>query len=68
LSTITFARHASEKFELLKTFGFEFSRSQVIAVITAPDKTERRGIQTFSMKALDRSLALRVVHEERKAL
>jgi hypothetical protein len=38
------------------------SRDQV------PDRVERRGNQIFSMKILDKELALRVVHEERKGI
>ena len=68
MARVTFTRHATEKFELLSTFGFELSRDQVINAITAPDKTERRDVQTFSMKVLDKEVALRVVHEERKGI
>jgi hypothetical protein len=68
LARVTFTRHAREKFDLLSRFGFKVSQDQVIAVITAPDKTERRGVQTFSTKVLDKELALRVVHEERKGI
>ncbi|MGD0638470.1 MAG: hypothetical protein ABSA72_10580 [Nitrososphaerales archaeon] len=65
---VTFTRHAIDKFELLDKFGFKLSNEQVISVITTPDKTETNGSQTFSMKALDRELALRVVHERRKGI
>ncbi len=68
MARVTFTRHAMEKFELVRRFGFEVSQDQVITVITAPDKTERRGVQTFSTKAMDREFALRVVHEERKGI
>ena len=65
---VTFTRHATEKFDLISRFGFEVSQDYVIATITAPDRTERRGVQTFSTKVFDKEFALRVVHEERKGI
>ncbi len=38
----------------------------VIDAINDPVKTERRGVQIFSMKIIDSKFALRVVYEERK--
>jgi hypothetical protein len=40
----------------------------VIDTVTTPDRIERKGNQTFSMKVIDKDLALRVVHEERKGI
>jgi hypothetical protein len=65
---VTFTRHAREKFDLLSSFGFAVTEDQVIGVVMAPDKAEKRGDQTFSMKTIDDDLALRVVHEERKGI
>ena len=49
-------------------FGFKLSEDQVIAAILEPDRIEKRGAQTLSMKALDGEFALQVVHEERKGI
>jgi hypothetical protein len=65
---VRFTRHAIDKFDLLDDFGFKLSQDQVVTTIATPDKTERKGAQTFSMKALDKEFALRVVHEERKGI
>jgi hypothetical protein len=63
-----FTKHATEKFALLRTFGFALSQDQVTDTITAPDKMEKKGQQTISTKVLDGKFALRVVHEERKGI
>jgi hypothetical protein len=63
-----FTKHATEKFGLLRTFGFTLTQDQVTGTITAPDKRENRGSQTISTKVLDGKFALRVVHEERKGI
>ena len=65
---ITFTKHATEKFSIVRTYGFEISRETVVKAISLPDKIERRGIQTFSTIILDKEFALRVVHEERKGI
>lgn len=65
---VRFTNHASEKFDLLITYGFKVSRSQVIEAIESPGKKEARGSQVVSTRALDGEFALRVVHEERKGI
>ncbi len=37
-----FTKHATEKFGLLRTFGFTLTQDQVTGAITAPDKEEQR--------------------------
>jgi len=59
-------KHASDKFGLLRSYGFRLSQGQVLAAIATPDKTERRGAQTISRKVIDDKFALTVVHEERR--
>jgi hypothetical protein len=54
---VAFTKHAIEKFDLLDRFGFKLSQDQVVATVTNPDRTERKGAQTFSMKALDKEFA-----------
>jgi hypothetical protein len=68
LADVKFTKHATEKFDLLRTFGFTITHDQVTGTVTAPDKREDRGSQTISTKALDAKFALRVVHEERKGI
>jgi hypothetical protein len=68
LARIRLTRHAKEKFDVIRSYGFEVSRSQVERAIFAPDHTTRRGVQTFSTIILDSRFGLRVVHEERKGI
>jgi hypothetical protein len=63
-----FTKHATEKFGLLRSFGFTLTQDQVAGTITAPDRRENRGSQTISTNVLDGKFALRVVHEERKGI
>jgi len=64
----TFTKHATDKFDLLLRFGFKVSQEVVIGAISAPDRVERKGLQTFSTKALDKEFALRVCTKSAKAL
>ncbi|MBI2125918.1 MAG: hypothetical protein HYU02_01170 [Thaumarchaeota archaeon] len=65
---VTFTKHATEKFNLLRRFGFRVSEDQVIDAIISPGRVDRSERQTFSMKVIDKEFALRVVHEERKGI
>lgn len=65
---IRYTRHASEKFDFVRDYGFDISRAEVEKVISSPDKIERKGPQIFATKALDDEFALRVVHEVRKGI
>ena len=68
MANVKFTKHATEKFVLLRAFGFTLTQNQVTTAITAPDKSERRGPQNISTKVLDGKFALRVIHEERKGI
>lgn len=68
MANVKFTKHATEKFGVLRTFGFTITQGQITGTITEPDKTENRGSQTISTKVLDGKFALRVVHEERKGI
>jgi hypothetical protein len=68
LANMKFTKHATEKFGLLRTFGFALTQDQVAVTIAAPDKRESRGSLTISTRLLDGKFALRVVHEERKGI
>ncbi len=68
MASIKFTRHADEKFEVVRAYGFEISRDQVMKAISKPNRSERKGLQTFSTMVLDKEFAIRVVHEERKGI
>ena len=68
MAKIVFTRHATEKFDIVRSYGFEISRETVLKAISSPVKVEMRGPQTFSSAILDSEFALRVVHEERKSI
>jgi hypothetical protein len=66
VSEVKFTRHALEKFDSLKRYGFQISESQVVDVILNPKRIERRDNQFFAVKLIDFKHALRVVYEKRK--
>lgn len=66
VSKVKFTRHASEKFDLLKKYGFEIGRKGVISTVLIPDLLDKRDNQFFAVKVLDSDYALRVVYEKRK--
>lgn len=68
LGRIVYTKHAAEKFGLLRKFGFKISQDIVINTINTPDRVDRKGGQTFSMKFMNEEYALRVVHEERNGV
>ncbi len=68
MASIRFTRHANEKFDVVRAYGFNISRDQVTKAISKPDRSEKKGAQTFSTIALNDEFALRVVHEERKGI
>ncbi|MGF3572978.1 MAG: DUF4258 domain-containing protein [Candidatus Bathyarchaeia archaeon] len=59
-------RHALEKFDSLKHYGFQISESQVADAVLNPERIERRGNQFFAVKLINSKHALRVVYEKRK--
>jgi len=61
-----FTRHAREKFEFVKRYGFDVDRSKVVEAVLDPDRLDRRGDQCLALKVLDETHALRVVYEVRK--
>jgi len=65
-SKIKFTRHAREKFDFVKQYGFEIDDSKVIETVQNPSRSERKNTQYFAVKALDKNYALRVVCEKRK--
>ncbi|MDI6798999.1 MAG: hypothetical protein QMD12_03360, partial [Candidatus Aenigmarchaeota archaeon] len=66
VSEVKFTRHALEKFDSLKRYGFHIDESQVVDVVINPEHVERRDNQFFAVKLIDSKHALRVVYEKRK--
>jgi len=65
-SKVRFTRHAAEKFAVLKQYGFEIERKQVIETVLRPERLDERSGQFFAAKIISRKHALRVVYENRK--
>jgi len=65
-SKIRFTKHAREKFEFLKHYGFEIDERKVIETIRNPTRTDQKNAQYFAIKAINVKYALRVVYEKRK--
>jgi hypothetical protein len=66
VSRVKFTRHAVEKFEVLKRYGFEIGVGPVMFAVLNPARLQRRDEQFFAVKLLDSKYALRVVYEKRK--
>ena len=65
-SRIRFTKHAREKFEFVRRYGFSIDEKKVVEAIQNPTRTERRSGQWFAIKIMDAKYALRVVYEKRK--
>jgi hypothetical protein len=65
-SKIRFTKHAREKFEFVKHYGFEIDESKVVEAIINPTRVDRKNAQYFAVKAINAKYALRVVYEKRK--
>jgi len=65
-SKIRFTKHAREKFEFVKRYGFNLDEKQVVEAIQNPSSREQRSGQYFVNKILDAKYGLRVVYEKRK--
>ena len=66
ISKVIFTKHAVDKFEVVKHYGFEISRKQVIETVLSPEHLDRKDDQYIATKAIDIKYALRVVYEKRK--
>jgi tagatose-1,6-bisphosphate aldolase len=65
-SKIRFTKHAYEKIEFVKNYGFEIDEKKIVETIRNPTRLDQRGDQYFAIKPLDINHALRVVYEKRK--
>jgi len=63
---VKFTKHALEKFEVVKHYGFETNKELVIETVLNPEHLDKRGNQYFGLKIIDSKYALRVVYEKRK--
>jgi len=63
---VKFTKHALEKFEVVKRYGFEISKELVIKTVLNPEHLHKRGDQYFGLKIINSEYALRVVYEKRK--
>jgi len=65
-SKIRFTKHAREKFEFVKHYGFEIDERKVVEAIQNPARIDQKNAQYFIIKAINAKYALRVVYEKRK--
>ena len=63
---IRLTRHAAEKFDVLRRYGFEIRKKLVINAILDPEHLEERNNQSFATSIIGPKYALRVVYENRK--
>jgi len=66
VSKVKFTKHAVEKIEVMKRYGFEISEKQVVETVLNPERLSKRDNQYFAIKVINSKHALRVVYEERK--
>jgi len=59
---VIFTKHASEKFDLLKRYGFVVSSEFVEGAIANPDRVDQRANLTFAIKTLNEEYGLRVIY------
>jgi hypothetical protein len=60
---VEFTKHAYDKFELLRKYGFDISRATVEEAVASPYLVDRRDDQVLVLKPLDQEYALRVVYK-----
>jgi len=65
-SKIRFTKHAREKFQFVRHYGFEIDEKKVIEAIQNPTRIDRKNAQYFVIKVINAKYALRVVYEKRK--
>ena len=65
-SKIRFTKHAREKLEFVKHYGFDIGEKKVIETIQNPTRIDQKNGQYFAIKAINAKYALRVVYEKRK--
>jgi len=63
---VRFTRHAKDKFEVVRRYGYDVDREKVVETVLSPDRLDERGDQRLAIKVLDENYALRVFYEVRK--
>jgi len=66
VSKVRFTRHAVEKFEVVRHYGFRVNERQVVETVLNPNSLDKRDEQFFAVKTMNSKYALRVVYEKRK--
>lgn len=66
VSKVKFTKHAVDKFEVVKRYGFGISKKQVTETVLNPERLSKRNDQFFAVKVMNSKHALRVVYEKRK--
>jgi hypothetical protein len=59
---IRFTKHAAEKFEFLKAYGFDITEALVKDTVATPSRVDQRDDQVLALKPLNEEYALRVVY------
>jgi len=65
-SKVKLTKHATEKIEMLKKYGFEVTKEQITQTVLNPERLDDKNNQLFATSLLDSNHALRVVYETRK--
>ncbi len=65
-SKVKLTKHATEKIEMLKKYGFEVTKDQITQTVLNPERLDDKNNQLFAASLLDSNHALRVVYETRK--
>jgi hypothetical protein len=65
-SKIKLTKHATEKIEMLKKYGFEVTKDQITKTVLNPERLDDKNNQFFAASLFDSNHALRVVYETRK--
>ncbi len=53
---VRFTKHAREKFEVVKHYGFEINEKEVVKTIQDPARVDQKGTQYFAIKAINAKL------------
>ena len=60
-----FTKHALDKFNILRQYGFPLKKQQVLSTVLKPDRLEDRDNQVVATKVLNKEYGIRVVYEIR---
>jgi L-ribulose-5-phosphate 3-epimerase UlaE len=63
LKRIRLTKHARDKFEFLRRYGFDISEVSVREAVASPSRVDRRDDELLALKPLDREYAIRVVYK-----